>query len=931
MKITSALFEAFLKCPTKCFLRSNGEQGVGNAYAEWVQTTSESYRNDGIRRLSEGTVPEEYILRSPSTRNLKAATWRLAVDCMAHAQACESHLDAVERISPERRGKSVQFIPIRFVFNNKLTLDDRLIIAFDASVLSEVLGHKVDLGKIIHGDVYSTHKVKTARLASQVGKVIKRVAALLSSNSPPALRLNRHCAECEFHARCRQQAIEKDDLSLLAGMNEKELMKYNASKGIFTVTQLSYTFRPRRRPKRLRDRREKYHHALKALAIRESKIHVIGTPELRLDETPVYFDVEGLPDYDFYYLIGIRVHCAERVVHRSLWADGREDERKIWAEFLAIVTELDNPVLIHYGSFEATFLKRMCARYGEPPEGSSAAKAIVSPVNLLSVIFAHIYFPCYSNGLKDTAKYLGFAWSDTDSSGLQSIVWRSHWEESRDPSTREILVRYNAEDCEALELVTRTVTHLVSRDTSGDSIETGAANVVLADSIEPQKTSKWRAFASSVPGFEYINAAAHWDYQRDRVYARSGKTPKKPARPARRRKKASRADMVVIWPGSPRCPQCGRKWCVKGPLRSRTLQDLVFGRFSVKRRYVKYVFQTYRCRKCNTVFGFEDRYESSYRYGWDMVAYFLYQIVDLRIPQLTVVQHFNRVFEFDIPRSTLGNIKMKAAGYYAETKQKILDRIIRGSLVHADETRANIKGQSAYVWVLTNLHEVVYIYADTREGEIIQELLSNYKGVLVSDFYAAYDSIDCPQQKCLIHLMRDLNDDILTNPFDEELKQIAAAFAGLVKPMVDTVDRHGLKKHFLNKHRVQVERFYRELVRMDYQSDIAVKCTQRFEKNRDTLFTFLSYDGVPWNNNNAEHAIKAFARLRDVLAGTSTVKGVDEYLTLLSVCQTCKYQGLDFLAFLRSGEKDIDVFAQSGRRPRRPAPKMRDPAVLKRV
>jgi hypothetical protein len=277
----------------------------------------------------------------------------------------------------------------------------------------------------------------------------------------------------------------------------------------------------------------------------------------------------------------------------------------------------------------------------------------------------------------------------------------------------------------------------------------------------------------------------------------------------------------------------------------------------------------------------------------------------------TVCQHFGRVFGFSIPRSTLNEHKVKAAGYYAETKQQILDHIVRGSLVHADETRANIKGKSAYVWVLTSLHEVVYIYADTRDGELIQELLSDFKGVLVSDFYAAYDSIDCPQQKCLIHLMRDLNDEILINPFDEELKLIVASFAGLLKPMVETVDRYGLKKHFLHKHHARVARFYRDLARTDYQSETALKCKHRFEKNRDTLFTFLSYDGVPWNNNNAEHAIKAFARLRDVIAGTSTAKGVDEYLTLLSVCQTCKYRGLDFLAFLRSGKRNIDDFAES--------------------
>ena len=57
--------------------------------------------------------------------------------------------------------------------------------------------------------------------------------------------------------------------------------------------------------------------------------------------------------------------------------------------------------------------------------------------------------------------------------------------------------------------------------------------------------------------------------------------------------------------------------------------------------------------------------------------------------------------------------------------------------------------------------------------------------------------------------------------------------------------------------------------------------------------------------------MKAFAGLRDVIAGSSTEKGTDEYLTLLSICQTCKYSGLDFLDFLRSGEKDIDRFLES--------------------
>lgn len=191
---------------------------------------------------------------------------------------------------------------------------------------------------------------------------------------------------------------------------------------------------------------------------------------------------------------------------------------------------------------------------------------------------------------------------------------------------------------------------------------------------------------------------------------------------------------------------------------------------------------------------------------------------------------------------------------------------------------------------------------------------ADFKGVLVSDFYTAYNSINCPQQKCLIHLIRDLNDEILNFPFDEQLKQIVVNFGELLKPIIETIDRYGLKKHYLRKHLKCVDNFFDKLESTNYQSEAAIKCKDRFDRNKDKLFTFLRYDGISWNNNNAEHAIKAFAKLRDVIAGSSTEKGTDEYLTILSVCQTCKYRGLDFLYFLRSGERDIDVFAASQRR-----------------
>ena len=277
MKLTSILFEAFLKCPTKCYLRSTAQTGSRNAYADWVCEQNDAYRKESAYRLIKMLPDGEHAVTAPDNPNLKTATWTLAVDLKLESGTMDARLHAVERIPSEGRGIPAEFIPIRFNFLNKLTKDDRHLLAFDAMLLSDILGQEVRLSKIIHGENHATLKIKVPSLLGTVRKLAGKMSALLASGSPPDLILKRHCGECEFRDYCRQKAVEKDDLSLLSGMSEKERKK-NRGKGIFTVTQLSYTFRPRRRPKRLRAKREKYHHALKALAIREKKIHIVGTP-----------------------------------------------------------------------------------------------------------------------------------------------------------------------------------------------------------------------------------------------------------------------------------------------------------------------------------------------------------------------------------------------------------------------------------------------------------------------------------------------------------------------------------------------------------------------------------------------------------------------------------------------------------------------------
>jgi hypothetical protein len=167
MKISADVFEAFLKCSTKCWLRAAGEPPSGNAYAEWVRWQNESYRADAAKRLiadvpangcDVGSVAENLKtaecclavgveLRIPFVAQVSAYTGAggilppivpsstgklgalLSASKMPALPSLVGCLHAVEGVPSAGRRKPAQFIPIRFIFTNKLTKDDRLLLA----------------------------------------------------------------------------------------------------------------------------------------------------------------------------------------------------------------------------------------------------------------------------------------------------------------------------------------------------------------------------------------------------------------------------------------------------------------------------------------------------------------------------------------------------------------------------------------------------------------------------------------------------------------------------------------------------------------------------------------------------------------------------------------------------------------------------------
>src|SRR6266849_2573971 len=741
MLISEDIFRAFLRCETKAYLKFLGATGDQREFTDWERNLVEDYKQQCCIQLRSNFREDECLIGTLLPQALENNMYRLVIDCAVHAQESQAHIHAIERLASPGKTKHNTYIPMRFVPSEKITKYDKFLLAFDALVLSTAFGKAPLFGKIIHGHEQAAVKVDLAELMAMAKTIVGKIAAQQKSQTPPQLVLNKHCAECEFKAQCRQVAIEKDDLSLISSMTEKE-RKQQHNKGIFSVTQLSYTFRARRKPKRLASKPDKYSHALRALALREGKIHIAGRPELNMHRNPAYLDVEGVPDRDFYYLIGLRIKSGDAYVQYAFWANELSEDKEIWASFLQALAKIDNPQLIHYGSYETTFLKRMKERYREAVEHPAFLDQLIAEsVNVLSVIYAQIYFPTYSNGLKEIAQYLGFQWSESDASGLHTLIWRSQWECSEDAGLKQKLVTYNAEDCEALERVTSAIAHLCQKQTAEAHSEDNTP--VYTDSMKRQGLYRFGTNEFAIPELAYINRAAYWDYQRNKIYVRSSPRLKRVSQKrVKGRAKAFPINTVLECPPPEGCPECQTTKILKRATMSKIVYDLKFGRTSIKRWIVKYVFHRYACGQCGAIFYSQHRPWPGEKYGPNILSYIIHQVLDSHVSQNTVTKNLNLFFNFRLERNTVKRQKSRGAEIYKGTYEGILKKIVHGNLIHADETKVSVEGDDAFVWVFANMEEVVYIYTETREGDFLQELLRDFKGVLVSDFYAAYDAIN---------------------------------------------------------------------------------------------------------------------------------------------------------------------------------------------
>ena len=178
---------------------------------------------------------------------------------------------------------------------------------------------------------------------------------------------------------------------------------------------------------------------------------ILRKPNFPEVEHEIYFDIESDPTRDIDYLLGYLVKTKGTIKYDYFLADNKDDEEKMWKNFLNFLASLDNFVIYHYAYYERQVFDRLALRYGAPTVLIDKFKE--NTMDLHQKLVDTVVLPLYFYSLKDAAGYLGYKWDDPDAGGAESVVWYNDWLDKHGDSIMKKILKYNEDDVRATLLI----------------------------------------------------------------------------------------------------------------------------------------------------------------------------------------------------------------------------------------------------------------------------------------------------------------------------------------------------------------------------------------------------------------------------------------------------------------------------------------------
>ena len=263
-KITRDILEGYLNCKYKGHLKLTGQIGTKCDYETLLEENRVEAKLAAIEKIL-ARYPGEEIPRNISltTSALKQGAPYL-LDATLEDDIVSLAFDGLKKVDGPSKLGDFHYVPMLFSEGERVRKESRLLLEMCGLLLSRLQEQMPIHGIIWHGKKCKATKVRLNGDLRATERLLRDLKEASSAESPPKLLLNDHCQVCEFRQRCHEQAVTDDNVSLLRGLGEKDIKAYS-KKGIFTVTQLAHTFKPRRKGKRVTRPTTRRNIALQAL------------------------------------------------------------------------------------------------------------------------------------------------------------------------------------------------------------------------------------------------------------------------------------------------------------------------------------------------------------------------------------------------------------------------------------------------------------------------------------------------------------------------------------------------------------------------------------------------------------------------------------------------------------------------------------------
>jgi transposase len=278
----------------------------------------------------------------------------------------------------------------------------------------------------------------------------------------------------------------------------------------------------------------------------------------------------------------------------------------------------------------------------------------------------------------------------------------------------------------------------------------------------------------------------------------------------------------------------------------------------------------------------------------------------------TVQRFCSSALGFYISIGAIQNVIDRASLAIEPIYDEIGRQVRRAEVNHVDETSFFQKGnQLQWLWVLVNTTSAFFMIHKNRSKAAFEELIQNWKGILISDDYGVYRKW-FKKQSCLAHLIRQAKALLLKK--DEQIK----TFGQKTLKELQLLCHWSKEPPSLDEELEWIYRFTILLSDHAERKDDAGKFARTLARQLESLWLFLDENGVEPTNNRAERALRFAVIWRKRSYGTQSEKGdrwVERILTLKETCRLRSISTFEIIthaleSFFKDQSPDLDYLTE---------------------